>query len=157
MFTILLATDGSSYALNATRYAAKLVGLMKGDVEITVLYVKDISLPLIGFVGEPGGEILPDSSVMQDQVDHAAETALAATVKCFEGFGIKATPVSAWGKPADTICSTASKGNFDLVVMGSSGAGQITGILLGSVSDRVIHCARVPVLIVRPQPEKEKK
>lgn len=156
MFRILLATDGSPYALNAAQYAAKLAGLMK-DVEITVLYVKDISLPLIGFVGEPGGEILPDSSVMQEQVDKAAETALAAAMGCLEAAGVQAVPRSAWGKPADTICATANSENFDLVVMGSSGVGQITGILLGSVSDRVVHCSAVPVLIVRPQPAKGKK
>ncbi|MBI2908080.1 MAG: universal stress protein [Chloroflexi bacterium] len=155
MFKILLATDGSSFALDAARYAARLANLMK-EAEITVLYVKDISLPLIGFVGEPGGEILPDSSVMQEQVEKAAETAIADTLQCLESSGVKGIPMTAWGKPADTICSIGAQENFDLIVMGSSGAGQITGILLGSVSDRVIHCSRVPVLIVRP-PKREKK
>lgn len=149
MFRILLATDGSSYALHAARYAARMASQMQ-EAQIDALYVKDISLPMIGFVGEPGGEILPDSSVMQEQVDKAAETALASTLKCLGEGGINATARSAWGKPADTICSTASKDAYDLIIMGSSGAGQITGILLGSVSDRVIHCSSVPVLIVRP-------
>ena len=39
--------------------------------------------------------------------------------------------------------------NADLIIMGSRGLGQVGGLILGSVSERVLHGAYGPVLIVR--------
>jgi len=47
------------------------------------------------------------------------------------------------------ILDKAREYKADLIVMGSRGLGQIGGLILGSVSERVLHGARVPVLIVR--------
>jgi len=51
--------------------------------------------------------------------------------------------------PIHEAMKKAEEEGFDLVIMGSSGMGQVSGILLGSVSDRVAHRSTVPVLIVR--------
>ena len=148
MFKILLATDGSTYALRAAGYTAKLASKI-GDAEVTVLNVKDLSIPAVGLMGEPGMEILPDSAVMQEGINNASTVALGNTRKVLEDAGIRPIVRAEWGKPADTICKVAKEDGFDLVIMGSSGMGQVSGILLGSVSDRVTHRSAVPVLIVR--------
>lgn len=59
--------------------------------------------------------------------------------------------VLAWGNPADVIVEKAREIKFHLIVMGSRGLGAISGLLLGSVSDRVIKLAPCPVLIVRDE------
>ncbi len=55
------------------------------------------------------------------------------------------------GRPADEILGVASDVSADLIVVGSHGHGPLGRLVLGSVSDRVLHGARCPVLIVRPK------
>lgn len=53
------------------------------------------------------------------------------------------------GPVADTIAGVATKGKFDLLVMGSHGHGTLVNLVLGSVASKVLaHCS-VPVLLVR--------
>lgn len=53
------------------------------------------------------------------------------------------------GRPANKIIEAAKEGNFDIIVMGSRGLGDIKEFFLGSVSDRVADKAECPVLIVK--------
>ena len=53
------------------------------------------------------------------------------------------------GPAPDAILRVAETEGYDLIVMGSRGLGQFQGLLIGSVSDRVMHHAKIPVLIVR--------
>ena len=52
------------------------------------------------------------------------------------------------GDPAETIVATAAGNGSDLVVVGSRGFG-MKRLLLGSVSEKVLHHAGCPVLIVK--------
>jgi nucleotide-binding universal stress UspA family protein len=65
---------------------------------------------------------------------------------------VRALSVDAPG--ADAILDEAHNGGHDLVVVGSRGRGEVASILLGSVSHRVVHESRVPVLIVHVSAEK---
>ena len=51
---------------------------------------------------------------------------------------------------ADAILNYADHNNIDLIAMSTHGRSGIGRWLLGSVADRVIHGAKVPVLLVRP-------
>jgi nucleotide-binding universal stress UspA family protein len=51
------------------------------------------------------------------------------------------------GQPADEILFAAR--DADLIVLGARGLGPFQRLLLGSVSDRVLHHAPCPVLVVR--------
>jgi nucleotide-binding universal stress UspA family protein len=53
------------------------------------------------------------------------------------------------GDPATAILAIAADGVHDLIVMGSHGRGRIHRALLGSVSERVLREAPVPVLLMR--------
>jgi nucleotide-binding universal stress UspA family protein len=53
------------------------------------------------------------------------------------------------GPPADAILRVAETEKHDLIVMGSRGLGLFQELLLGSVSERVLRHAKIPVLIVR--------
>ena len=53
------------------------------------------------------------------------------------------------GHVAKDIVETAAAGGVDLIVMGSRGLSDVQGILLGSVTHKVMQLAHVPVLVVR--------
>ncbi len=54
------------------------------------------------------------------------------------------------GHPSEEILRFLEGEHADLVVMGSRGRSPVGRLLLGSVSDAVVHHARCAVLIVRP-------
>ena len=51
------------------------------------------------------------------------------------------------GRASDEIIACAEENKVKLIVMGSRGLGGFSRTLLGSVSDRVLNAAKVPVLI----------
>jgi nucleotide-binding universal stress UspA family protein len=53
------------------------------------------------------------------------------------------------GRPADVIIAEAEDKDVDLIVMGSRGLGDITGRVLGSVSNQVVQESKIPVYIVK--------
>ena len=53
------------------------------------------------------------------------------------------------GHPADEIVGLAEELGADLIVVGSRGLGSVRRLLMGSVSEGVVHHARCPVLVVR--------
>ncbi len=147
MFKVLLATDGSEYSLKAARYLGRLFPKLE-DCEITALYVKNLSFSVLGLAEEPYFETLPDSRLMQEQLDKIAGSALAAAQEALKESGVRTILRAEWGRPADVICRLAEQEDFDLIVVGERGVGGIVGLFLGSVSQRVATRAKVPVLIV---------
>ena len=53
------------------------------------------------------------------------------------------------GRPADEIVAAAREPGVDVVVVGARGLGLVRRLALGSVSDRVLHRADCPVLVVK--------
>lgn len=64
------------------------------------------------------------------------------------------------GRVAQDIMETAKAFEADLIVMGSRGLSDVQGLLLGSITHKVMHLTQVPVLVVRgpiPVPEKAER
>ena len=82
---------------------------------------------------------------------HAAEV-LGAARAAVEAAGAKvegSVDVHSGAKgPASEILAVATEHGADLIVVGSTGHGAWTGAILGSVSQRVLHHASCPVLVV---------
>jgi nucleotide-binding universal stress UspA family protein len=66
-----------------------------------------------------------------------------------QGVDARTTVVVAMGNPAHAICQEAEDSGADLIVIGSRGLGRTGTLLMGSTSQQVLHCAKVPVLAVR--------
>nr|WP_131918201.1 universal stress protein [Heliophilum fasciatum] len=74
---------------------------------------------------------------------------LDKTEAVFQAAGLTCKRDLTMGNPAYAICEYAEEHNMDLIIIGSRGMGEIKSLLLGSISDRVLHLAKCPVLIVR--------
>jgi nucleotide-binding universal stress UspA family protein len=62
---------------------------------------------------------------------------------------IRAETLLELGDHAQVIIDTANKSDYDLIIMGSRGLGPFKELLLGSVSFKVMHHAKCPVMVVR--------
>jgi nucleotide-binding universal stress UspA family protein len=65
-----------------------------------------------------------------------------------KGEGLQAHPLFVQGSTADTILRKANELDVDMIVVGSHGRGAMYQMLVGSVSEAVLHGAKVPVLVV---------
>lgn len=145
---ILLCSDGSVPAQQATRVAADLASRFGAD--LTLLSVFNPSSVLATFAMAP--EAAPPADVL---------TAIAEESHCIiqrEAGGLlteAGVPFhfqSEMGYRVEAIVEAAEAKHSDLVVVGSRGLSTWRALLLGSVSDGVLHRAHCPVLIVRGSP-----
>lgn len=79
----------------------------------------------------------------------AGERALSATRKRLEGAGIPCTSEIATGAVAQSIVDAAREWQCDLIVMGTRGMGAVGSLLMGSVAAKVVHLAKLPVVLVK--------
>ena len=140
---ILLATDGSPHAEEALKYTRDLA--LRDEAQVVVVHAV---FPLPAFLGEPERQRLISHNVVEGE-----QVAGQAAEKLREA-GVDDVIVEVLeGPPADAILRVAETRQCDLIVMGSRGHGELTSLLLGSVSHRVLAHAHVPVLVVRATEE----
>ncbi|MBI4498885.1 MAG: universal stress protein [Chloroflexi bacterium] len=145
---ILLAVDGSPYAQHAAEHTADLCRRLREDSEVLALHVKDAG-GIFGAVPiEPGAEAFVDVEQIREGLEQTATIALDAARRVLEGSCAVRT-LTVWGRPVDVICGVAESEAIDLIVIGSRGMGRIAGLLMGSVSDQIVHRATRPVLVIR--------
>jgi ribosomal protein L17 len=104
---------------------------------------------------------LSDGSEMAEQVQKAehqtASKNLEHLKKRLRDFGISEVETDILeGYPGDEIVKLAKKTKVDLIIMSTHGRSGLGRVLMGSVTDQVIHQADCPVLVVRPKIKKQK-
>jgi nucleotide-binding universal stress UspA family protein len=67
--------------------------------------------------------------------------------------GLSVSAEMAEGNTAECIPKIAEEKGADLIAMSTHGRSGVTRWLIGSVADRVVRTAKVPVLLVRPKPQ----
>ena len=86
---------------------------------------------------------------MKSYYDDETEKVLKPIRVFFGKQGISAEYISKVGHAADVIAAIASKGKFDLLMMGSHGHSSLGNLVLGSVATKVMANCEVPVLTIR--------
>lgn len=146
MDNILLPSDGSEFSLKAARYACEFLKRSHGS-QLTLLHVGDIPKDLLanGYMQD----MALDPEFVRKVLEERNNQVLQRTTDIFTEAGIEVNILLQIGNPVDVICQLVQEKNFDLVILGSRGLGELKGLLLGSVSDRVSHMVKCPVLIVK--------
>jgi nucleotide-binding universal stress UspA family protein len=132
---ILVALDGSSDSQTALRHAVTLA--RDQNAKLTLLTIVPHTATPVG----PGVAPPPETDESHNAI---LKEALALIPK-----DIGVTTRLEHGEIADTILKLVAADRYDLLVMGSHGHGRVHRALLGSVSERVLHKADVPVLMLR--------
>lgn len=79
----------------------------------------------------------------------AAESYLSQLVKRTRYDGVSVKPEIITGIPAESIANYATKNSIELIIIATHGRSGVSRWAWGSVADRVLRSACVPVLMVR--------
>ena len=150
---ILLAVDGSVFSDAAAQELAKRPWPPQSEVK--VITAVEIPAPM----GMETWDVSPDYfENLERSVRQAAQATLDNTLLKLKTITDKTLKISSeiiQGSPAKVIVDEAESWGADLIVMGSRGLGVWNRLLLGSVSNAVVHHAKCSVEVVRtPQPDK---
>ncbi len=135
---ILLPVDGSEASRRAVAHGLALA--RASGAEVLLVHVRARVSELLG---EP---------YYQRVLDHActeAEKLVGSYRPVLEEAGVSFETRVLEGDPAQAVCTAARVEGADLIAMGTRGVSDFEGLLLGSVSHKVLQKAPCPVLVVR--------
>jgi nucleotide-binding universal stress UspA family protein len=139
MYTkVIWATDGSEAADRALPHAKAIAA--ESGAPLVVVYCEEFTLP-----GKGGGSLPVHAN--EDEVQAKIEGQVAE----LSSDGVKASLQSTRsqvGGAAHSIVEIADAEQADLIVVGTRGRTALGGLLLGSVTQRLLHIASCPVLAV---------
>ncbi|MEI6362609.1 MAG: universal stress protein [Actinomycetes bacterium] len=136
---LLVAVDGSDHAAKAVGEAAKLAAAL--GAEVLVIHQRSDE-PLDHAGAAPSDEGVDEAQAI---VDSAVAAIGAAGVTSVSGRVIRGMS----GDVPQAIMDIARDEAADIIVVGPRGLGRLKGLLVGSVTDRLVQLADRPVLVVR--------
>lgn len=145
---VLVATDGTEQSDEALRAISKFS--FTDDDSIKIISVIDMALPFS--IDIYGGFVPPNIDVekaAKENADKVLNKALDAIKTSVGDKNINISTEVLFGSPESRIVETAEEIKADLIIVGSHGYGSWERLLLGSVSDSVVHHAPCSVLVVR--------
>jgi len=129
--------DHSEVAQRALDAAKDLALLSKGEVWVLHLREREVIAQMGDVPSESGAD---------------AKSPVSAAVEALTKAGVTAhgeVRDTTFGHAAREIMEDAKEHDVGVIVMGSRGRGDLTGLVLGSTAHKVIHLADRPVLVVR--------
>lgn len=138
---ILVSLDISESSDKVVAEATQLAKAMSAK-----LYLLHVAEPEPDFIGYGvGPQTVRDSVSEEFHKEHAHIQELAESLRLK---GLDAKGLLVQGSTVETILKQADKLEAQMIVMGSHGRGAIYKMLVGSVSQGVLHGAKCPVLVV---------
>jgi nucleotide-binding universal stress UspA family protein len=138
---ILIATDGSKTAKNAADLGIKFAS--QSGAKVYAVYVTDVT---------SHDSLMMDDSWTKDTCEECEKKGHEATSYVetkAKAAGLEGESIFLKGNPAEQILDFANKHDIDMIVVGTLGKSGIERFAMGSVSEKVVRHAKVPVLVVR--------
>jgi nucleotide-binding universal stress UspA family protein len=152
---IVVAYDGSPSSQNAVTRAAAILGPRPA----IVLFVWDPVMPAPS--GDPfgiGGPMVDPAQIAElDKLVRGQAEAVAADGAArarAAGFDAEGLAEETHGSTWSTIVDVAQDRGAEVIVVGARGHSGVRSLLLGSVSNGVVHHARIPVLVLPAEESK---
>jgi nucleotide-binding universal stress UspA family protein len=143
MTTIVIGVDGSETANEALAVAAQEARLHGARLRIVVVWQLSSLVYGSGYAALDEGTF----DAVRDRAQSIADKAVATVAGLAPAVECEAAVLE--GQPAEALLGAAE--DADLIVVGSRGLGGFKRLMLGSVSDQVVHHAPCPVLVVHPK------
>jgi len=134
---IIIAVDGSDYSNKALSYAKNMAETYRAS--LWLVHVIAHTSDLLGY---------EDFEKLYARRKHAGQSVLDDALEVLGESNFKINQELLDGPEPDSILSYAKKKQADLIIMGTRGMGALKGLLLGSVSRKVIHLASCPVMVI---------
>jgi nucleotide-binding universal stress UspA family protein len=133
--TIVLGLDGSESSDRALQHTTTLA--KEQGATVRVVHVIEIA------AGRGGGLVHLDENELKAKIEQQTkELAEAGVDAALELHSVMA------GGPAHVIAEVARRSNADLIITGTRGHTAAAGILLGSVTHRLLHLSHCPLLVI---------
>ena len=144
---ILLAVDGSTCSDAAVEAVAKRPWPEKSELKVINVAEPPILMGMEPWIASPQYFGTLERSIRETAL-RVLETAVAK-LKTSKFNSLQVSSQMIQGSPAQMIVEEAERWGADLIVMGSRGLGAWSRLLLGSVSNSVVHHAKCSVEIIR--------
>ena len=141
MNNVLVPIDGSPSALRALAFALQAMG-DRADAQVHLLNVQ--SPPVHPW---PGKLVSPD--MINAELRSVGKHLLAPAEIMVRSAGVACVPHVSIGSAAAEIASYAVEHGCSTIVMGTRGMGAVGSLVTGSVAQRVVHLAPMPVTLVK--------
>lgn len=138
---ILLAVDGSGFTKKMLAYLTTHDEWLSPHNSYTLISVQ---LPL-----PPRARAAVGADMAASFYADESQKVTAPVVKFLKRHGIETDVLQKVGSPGEIIAKAADAGKFDLLMMGSHGHGALGGLVLGSVTTKVLANCKVPTLLIR--------
>jgi len=139
--TVLCPIDFSDTSLAALDYGVDLAGTLGAQVHVLHAY----QLPVYAL---PDGALMASPEYISD-LSNKLQAELDKVVDARQDRGVRLQGHLVEGLPHDEVNRMAGDLGADLIVMGTHGRSGLGHLLLGSVAEKVVRSAEVPVLTVR--------
>ena len=143
---ILVPLDGSELAEAAVPHAHELAKAFGS--RITLFSVVEP----VGIYPQPGvvGPVVSIAMDVEEEMENTGQY-LEGIAERLKAEGLEIRRVVREGDPASLICDYAQENSIDLIAMSTHGRSGIQRWVYGSVADRVLRGAKVPILLIRVQ------
>lgn len=151
---ILVPLDGSEHSLKALEIAAQLAEKFSGKITLIHVYsvsMQPVMMPEPSTSGSLGMPILTNAEIsrMIEATQKFGNRILDDGEQKVKTEKVQVKKLLIEGHAVQEIVRLANEDRYDLIVIGARGISHVREILLGSVTDGVIHHARCPVLVIK--------